>query len=442
MKEKSRSKMKRGLIVFLLALPLVLYGTLSRPQAPSPVSGGATQSASATSDPSYSGAQVINVVNFGAAGNGSTDDTAAINSAIKACSTRAFPFNGCSLYFPSGIYITTGLTVPSYVHIRGDGWATSVIRLKPETAADVLTIPAGTFNFSITGVTLDGNAQHQSTGGNCFSTAETPSGPNSINTANKRTASSNGYKDGLIYGVMFSNCTANGINIVAYNYELWFDDFFTYNNGIYGIYTQGTDSLFSNFVSERNGTSGVHVSNSNNKFINAKVIWNGFRNRSEGAVFTNADRNIFTSVETQDNYVSGFVDQGSDNQFIGCQADTNGYANRSNNASSRKASGFVISGVNGVYSGDKVTDYRGRLADGNYATEWPYTLTNPAQSRIDISYDGTNQPPPTKAPGATILSSVGTGALGHAACIKSSGPPVVIGFCSSKINSAGICTCN
>jgi len=379
----------------------------------------------------------LSVTSFGAVGDGTTNDAPAITKAIEACAARTFPHNGCELYFPSGIYrIAAGLTLPSYVHIKGEGWATSVIQLAPNTSADVLSIPAGTMNFSVTGVTLDGNASHGGRG-NCLSVLANPNGPNHINTANKQTAPTNGYKDGYFAEDMFSNCSNDGISIVAYSFELWFDNFFVYNNGVYGIFTQGTDSLFSNFVSERNGTAGLYVTNANNKFVNAKIIWNGFTDSSQAAVVARAPRNIFLAIEAQDNYVSGFLDEASDNQFIACQADTNGYANGRNNSSSRHASGFVISGTNGVYSGDKVTDYRGHLRDGHFATEWPYTITNPQQSKIDITFDGTNQPPAV----AISVPEVETPTAGHAACIQSAGPPVMLGSCTSAIDSTGACTC-
>jgi Pectate lyase superfamily protein len=397
--------MKCGPIYVVLAAAGIAACSMVYAQSPLPISGGGTGATTGSAAIANLGLPTISVTDFGATGNGSTDDTTAISNAMNACATRAFPFNGCNLYFPSGIYITTGITLQSYVHITGDGWATSVIMLKPSTSADVLTVPASTFDFSIVGVTLDGNSSNAGVG-NCLTVQTNPNGPNFINTSNKQTESTNGYKLGYIAADMFSNCSNYGVNILPVSFELWFDDFYVYNNGVYGIFTQGTDSLFSNFVSEHNGTSGVYVSNSNNKFINAKVIWNGFTNTSAGAVFTNADRNIFTDIETQDNYVSGFVDQGSDNQFIGCQADTNGYANTSNNSSSLTASGFVISGTNGVYIGDKVTDYRGKLSDGNFATEWPYTINNTQQSRVDISYDGTNQPPPTVAGDIVVSNNV------------------------------------
>lgn len=179
---------------FASMLCCTCFSLHSRAQTPLPIAGGGTGATSASAAIANLGLPIISVMNFGAKGDGITDDTAAINGAMNACATRTFPFNGCTLYFPSGIYITTGLTLQSYVHIKGDGWATTVIQLKAATAADVLTIPVNTFNFSITGVTLDGNSSRQTTGGNCLSAAATPFGPNFINTANKQTASANGYK--------------------------------------------------------------------------------------------------------------------------------------------------------------------------------------------------------------------------------------------------------
>lgn len=402
----------------------------SIPSAETPTNTGSTAIANLA-------LSTLSVLSFGATGNGSTDDTAAINAAMSACTARTIPHNGCILYFPSGVYRTTGLSLSSYIHIKGDGWATSVIQLAPHTASDVLTIPLDAFNFSIYGITLDGNARHGGKG-NCLSTAKTATGPAEWNTANKQTAPANAQKWGHVQEVMFSNCAADGIHITPYNYMLFFDNFYAYGNGVYGLYTQGTNSSFSNFQIERNGTAGIHVANSNNRFTSGEVIWNGERVSTEAAVYVTGSRNVITAVETEDNYTNGFFGGGADNIFAACVSDSNGYARGNTDKSSRVASGFVIGGRGGIYAGDKVTSYRGRLPDGNFTTEWPYTITNPQQSRIDISYDGTNQPPPH----STALPQVETPAAGHAACVKSAGPPVIIGYCSTRIDSSGACTCN
>jgi Pectate lyase superfamily protein len=340
------------------------------------------------------GPSAISVANYGAKGDGRTDDTAAINSAMSACVARARPYNGCVLYFPAGVYITTGLTLRSYVNMRGDGWGTSVLLLKPHTAADVLTVPLDSFNFSIYGLTLDGNSGRGGTG-NCFFVASTSTGPAEWNTANKRTAPVNAQKWGHVEEVMFSHCSVDGIHINAFNYMLYFDNFYAFDNGVYGLYTEGTNSGFANFEIERNGTAGIHLAGSNDRFTTGEVIWNGGTVATEAAVYVSGMRNIITAVETEDSYTNGFFDNGSDNVFMGCLSDSNGYVQKNADASSRVASGFVIEGTGGVYIGDKVTSYRGRLADGNFTTEWPYSVEGRNHGKIDITYDSTNKPPHT-----------------------------------------------
>jgi hypothetical protein len=322
--------------------------------------------------------------------------------------------------------------------LRGDGWGTSVILLKSHTASDVLIVPIDTFNFSIKDLTIDGNSGRGGTG-NCLSIAPTGTGPAEWNTANKRTAPVNAQKWGHIEEVMFSHCSADGIHINEFNYMLFFDNFYAFDNGEYGLYTQGTNSGFSNFQIERNGTAGIHVDGANDRFTSGEVIWNGTKVNTEAGVYVSGARNIIMAVETEDNYTSGFFDKGVDNEFIGCVSDSNGYAPNNTSASSRVASGFVINGTGGIYVGDKVTSYRGRLPDGNFTTEWPYTTGNLREGRLDISYDGTNKTPVTEA--STSLGMASSPA-GQVVCVKSPGPPIVLGFCSTKVSSSGSCTCN
>lgn len=80
----------------------------------------------------------INVkTDYGAAGNGSTDDTTAINNAIAAANA-----SGASLYFPSGTYkVNSGLTTltGNGVIVRGDGRNSTVIATNSATG-DVFTM--------------------------------------------------------------------------------------------------------------------------------------------------------------------------------------------------------------------------------------------------------------------------------------------------------------
>lgn len=74
---------------------------------------------------------------YNAAGNGTTDDTSAIQSAINIAALAG----GGTVFFPPGTYRTTAaLSVPSKVSLLGSGPAGSEIRLDHATA-DCVTIP-------------------------------------------------------------------------------------------------------------------------------------------------------------------------------------------------------------------------------------------------------------------------------------------------------------
>jgi hypothetical protein len=65
-----------------------------------------------------------NVRDYGAAGDGKTDDTAAIMEAISAAAPSSEP-TGDTVYFPSGKYLVTStLTVPAGLTLLGSGWNT------------------------------------------------------------------------------------------------------------------------------------------------------------------------------------------------------------------------------------------------------------------------------------------------------------------------------
>ncbi len=64
----------------------------------------------------------INVMNYGATGNGTTDDTAAINNAIAALTS------GSTLLFPCGTYLTTAQLTINTSNVTVDGGSCATIR--------------------------------------------------------------------------------------------------------------------------------------------------------------------------------------------------------------------------------------------------------------------------------------------------------------------------
>jgi hypothetical protein len=82
--------------------------------------------------------QYASVKDFGAVGDGTTDDTAAINRALDQIYCREInPQIRRSLFFPAGVYRVTGtILIPSFATLIGEGADNSVIQLDADLAVD------------------------------------------------------------------------------------------------------------------------------------------------------------------------------------------------------------------------------------------------------------------------------------------------------------------
>lgn len=86
---------------------------------------------------------VVNVKNFGAQGDGETDDTAALNEAVTAAM-------GKTLFLPAGTYMTsTGLRIPSNTKVCGAGMDQTIIKLSDDAlhAVDGITNEQNWWNY-------------------------------------------------------------------------------------------------------------------------------------------------------------------------------------------------------------------------------------------------------------------------------------------------------
>lgn len=107
---------------------------------------------------SFLDAHWFDVRNYGATGDGATDDTAAIQAAITAA------LGGGTVMFPPGTYIVSSpLTVTSSIHLQGRG-TSSAIKRGASMTDHIIDGTADTVDVTISDLTLDGN--RGSTSGN------------------------------------------------------------------------------------------------------------------------------------------------------------------------------------------------------------------------------------------------------------------------------------
>lgn len=113
----------------------------------------------------------VNVHDFGAAGDGRTDDTSALQAAIGSVRD-----SGGAVHFPPGTYLTRKLTLYSRVHLRGAGGDATTLKLAPDANSAIIESDGfarftgtrsigGTTLFSVRDLTLDGNREHNPRGG-------------------------------------------------------------------------------------------------------------------------------------------------------------------------------------------------------------------------------------------------------------------------------------
>jgi hypothetical protein len=116
-------------------------------------------------------AEIINVKDFGAVGDGVTDDTAAIQAAIDYVETQG----GGVIGVPVGTFMAKGLTLPSNVVIQGADMELSVIKHTASSVGNVVetenfdtllasgeadTEDGSTYNFGLKNLTIDGNREN------------------------------------------------------------------------------------------------------------------------------------------------------------------------------------------------------------------------------------------------------------------------------------------
>ena len=255
----------------------------------------------------------IYVENYGAKGDGVTDDTQAFQAAINYAASH----NGC-IKLLSKTYVISNIELTGHISIIGNGQEQSVIKAKSGTTGNLITSSEfGWLYIHLADFKIDGNKENASlTSGLYIDRGPDHGDAHDSFITVERLLVSNVSGDGIYNGRggrenRFINCVCE----------------YCGGNGIKAI---ASDSYYEGNTCKLNTKNGIMVGCSASRFINNKCFLNGYENESNSreeiaGYLVDGYNNQFTNCDAQENYGDGFYVKQGPNTFINCIADANGF---------------------------------------------------------------------------------------------------------------------
>ena len=321
-------------------------------------------------------ASFINVKRFGAKGDGSNDDTTAIQNALNFARVNTYAGNIRYVYFPLGVYICSSVTFPSGCTVKFIGETnTTEIRQKPNSTDHLLKIPLTSIP-EIGSISLTGQKTLQI---------------NPNNAIHFLDGSSGYYKAGHIDNVKIFNFKGDGVHGGAFKQDLHIiKSEILYNDG-YGIYQPLTsaDWFISHTESGFSGLDGGYFGNQVQ--INNCAF---FRNKGSGIVMGSRQRwSVITNTMIDKNYKHGLsivatLTDGSGNEEpCGISVSECRFDNNSQEADNTY-SHISIQNANGVKISDN--DFQRSPTDPEVTTKKPKFVVEVSNS-TKIRFDNLNR---------------------------------------------------
>lgn len=165
----------------------------------------------------------VNVMDFGAVGDGVTDDIVAINNAVDAAEANG----GGAVFFPSGTYmVSTHVNMRSYVTLEGEG-ASSVIMAHPSSTDNVIGDYGPGYDFDI----LQPGIKNLRVDGNKLNVQFNTRNGGQTDDAYQNAIRLHKCKNFLIENVEVSNSVMNGISVYFLSNDGVIDNCFIHDMG-------------------------------------------------------------------------------------------------------------------------------------------------------------------------------------------------------------------
>jgi len=262
------------------------------------------------------GGTFFDVRRFGAIGDGSGNDRAAIEAAIEAASPPTgseFERNqrGGIVFLPAGTYRVDRLRVRRNVTLLGEGMGTIIRQI--DSANTALIAPASELDYPIGVRDLRIQGARSPAGGGAdargivlntqpsYGGFTVPDGQHVVDRVwIERTVAEGIYVARQCRGTLISDCWVRRSERAA------------------GIRVEGSDTTLTNTISRSHAGAGYVIQAGNARLVNCKA----FFCRGGGFVLSGTRANLST-CEAQDNWIDGFRIGASDILMNGCFADSN-----------------------------------------------------------------------------------------------------------------------
>lgn len=248
---------------------------------------------------------VVNVRDHGAAGDGATDDRAALQAVIDAS-------EGKRVYFPPGTYMLSGhLTVGRNRSLVGAGVGATTVKLLSNADSDVLQLVDASSTL-VTDLTLDGDRYKQHLDNTASSVIRIDTTPGNLLSSYYLT----------IDRVVVQNGAGNGVTCLGNNGSAggWYNWVYQLSNvsvksmGGYGLYDETSDNRYANWYFTECDKADMYLKGaSTNLYQNFKVGEGGrvhqttAPNKTDGAciILESSSRCLFSNIDVQSSFWDG-----------------------------------------------------------------------------------------------------------------------------------------
>ena len=315
--------------------------------------------------------QTYNVTDtaYGAAGDGTTDDTEEIQGAIDDAAAAG----GGRVYLPEGTYVESGLQMKTGVWLLGDGHAATILKLKDaSTAAAISLASAGVHSTRLEAFGILGNRDNQSSAnarGIYYVNTGVPIDESGAKHIFRDLHVEYTYGDGVHLNITDGSCFLENVYVLHSNEK--------------GMYLNLPDSIFVGCTTGQSGEEGMYiVTRGNNIFIACRSFRSGRVDEAQGdGYLINSNRNLFFACSAQDNKLHGFDVYQSDQNFVDGVSDTNGFTT----TNSSQAGFRINAGDNNVIRGLAVNRGPSDLPAGGGNRYSLSLVTSPENNIVEIT---------------------------------------------------------